>query len=220
MGASAIRELVGGQFVFVQARLDEAIAQLNTIDPSERAIVKSLTFSAVADLRAHMADVPRDVTWIGLDIESGMTPADEIDPGQYVATVQQFAALVHASGRTASWGPISAAFDGLERAGRLGDVLSVVDAAVYQGQELFQNQGAAALAAELHRQRARVKGHNAAVDFNAQLWVTRQTPDEVIAGFTLTRADLDLAIIGAPAGVAWTDIQHILAGLSWRMSPP
>ena len=216
VGASAIRVLTNGQFVFVQQRFDDAIAELGAFDSIDRGVVKSLTFSALADVAAHLDDVPKEITWIGFDMEPGMTPADEIDPSNYVSTVEQFAQIVQKSRRKVSWGPISSAFDGLEKAGQLGAVLAAVDAAVYQGQQLFENQGAKAFEDEMQRQRAIVKGHNQNVDFNAQLWVTLQKPDQVIEGFNLAHADLDLAVIGTPASVPSTDIQHILDGLAWR----
>jgi hypothetical protein len=214
--ASAVRVLDNDEFVFREDRFGEAVAQLAAIDPKERGIAKTLLFSSAADVSAHISAVPSDVAWIGFDLEPGMTPAEEISADQYVATVQRFAQTVHASGRRVTWGPVSAAFDGLEGRGQLAAVLAAVDAAVYQGQALFQANGAAAFAAEMTRQRVIVKGHNPRVDFAAQLWVTRQTPAEVVQGFNLARPDLDVVVIGAPASVSSSDILFILAGLSWR----
>src|SRR5258708_36736804 len=94
-----------------------------------------LSFSSLVDVTSLISSVPSDVSVIAYDMEQGMTPAAEFT--NIVQSVQQFASVVHGSGRKMSWVPTHTTFDTLQSNGQLAQILPSINIIGYQGKKFL-----------------------------------------------------------------------------------
>lgn len=171
---------------------------------------KVLILSSVEDAQNLLSYIPADIDTISYNLEGGMSPQSEMaDP---VGSAQAFAAVVHSSGRRMNFGPLRTTFDALQEQGRLPEVLGAVDGIVYQGQLLYESVGEREFIQTVKGKYNYVKA-NSDTRFQVQLWLGRQTPNEIVRAFNKLRFHMDVAAIG-PANHSQVD--DVLRGLIWR----
>lgn len=170
------------------------IGWLNAVD--KPGVKKALTFSALADVQALLGSVPADVGIIEYNMERNMTP--EADFADIPKTISEMSRIVHASGRTLSFGPIRATWDVLEREGKLAAVTAACDSVAVQMQRVMQSKGnvASAIVEDARALQAKFKAANPKVEVNVQLWLGRQTVAEMVAGFRAIQPYVDYAVLG------------------------
>lgn len=157
---------------------------------------KALTFSALADIKALIKEVPADVGVIEYNMERGMTP--ESDFANIAQTVEEFSKVVRANGRKFAFGPIRNTWDVLEKEGSLEKVTRACDGVAVQLQRVMQSKGndPAAIVEEARALHAKFKHANPKVEVSMQLWIGRQTAEQMVAGFRAIEPYVDNAVIG------------------------
>lgn len=196
------------------SRLNSAINGLNKFPAGTR---KILVFSSVADIKTHINSIPSDII-ISYNQEGGLTPATELqgrppDWSKPQASAIEFANIVRGAGKKAGYGPTRDIFDNLQTEGRLDEVLKVVDSIGYQGQLAYLKVGEDELVSMIKEKYNFVKSVNSNTNFQFQLWVGRQTTDQIISTFNKLSNYMDVAVIG---GATSSDIITIINGLNWR----
>jgi hypothetical protein len=169
------------------------IAWLNAV--TTPGVHKALTFSTVDDVRRLLPHVPKDVDYIEYNMEPGMTP--DSDLGNMVLSVETISKMVRASGRKFTWGPIRATWNVLQEKGQFDAAVRHCDAVAVQMQRAWlANPTIEALQAEVRPLVKKFKTANPEVVVTIQLWLGRQTVEQMIEGFRAIEPEVDVAVLG------------------------
>lgn len=162
------------------ARLSAALARLEAVQAP--GITRSLTLSALADLRTHLPTIASStVENIGYNTEHGMTPGDEI--GDLPVSVLEFASLTHSVGKTAGWGPTTAIYERMEQEGRLPEFVPAVDRVGVQCQALLEQHGLRGMLPIVAARIATLRSLNPNVAITVVLGIDRNGVDNCVRGF-------------------------------------
>lgn len=192
------------------SKFQQAVNYLNTANTQGTGIRKGIIFSSYTDLNNLIDDIPADVEVIGYNMEGGMTPMSERSDSNMLSSVQEFARIAHAHNKYVIFAPIRAWLDGLENHDQLDDVVKTVDAIGYQAQNIpsTERQG------KINEDYRLMKSYNQNVDIIVQLWIDRQTPQEMIREFNTMKTYVN----GIRIGTINQDSQslQVIQGLDWR----
>ncbi len=192
------------------SKFDQALVVMDTIDEEQIGISKGITFSAIDDVSALLSQLPDDIEWVSYNTEEGMTPAEELNNLPFY--VQQFADLVHQSGRKAGWAPTLDDLSIMEMDGRLFSILPSLDSIGVQGQRLlmlcglhgetgnpqcFDEGQPVGFVEEIERRMALFNEQAPDLLVRVQLWFGTNTPQEAASAFELTQKYLDTAVFYA-----------------------
>lgn len=212
----AVRQASDSAMTSDHWKYKQAIASLSAVPKNEIGVQKGIFLSTVDDVRNLIGDIPVDVDWIFYNMEPAMTPStDFVDP---VASVKQFAEVVHASGRKMGFAPQRSYIDNNQGTPQMSEVINSVDMIFYQGQLLLPTAGEDSFVQTVQQRYTYVKSVNSNVEFHLQLWLGRQTPQEIINAFNRLTASMDNAVIGTHSDLS--GVQQVLSGLSLRQPPP
>ncbi|MDO8435931.1 MAG: DUF5667 domain-containing protein [bacterium] len=210
----AVRQASDSAMTVDHWKFQNAITALNSVDKNEIGVKKGIVLSAVDDVKNLIGAIPSDVDWITYNMEPGMTPStDFADP---VSSVKQFADVVRASGRKIGFAPLRSFIDNNQGTQQMSDIINSVDGIMYQGQLLLPNIGEDAFVQTVQEKYAYVKSVNPNVEFSLQLWLGRQTPQEMISAFNRLTNSMDWAGIGTHDINKTSQVKEVLSGLSWR----
>ncbi|MBN1637891.1 MAG: hypothetical protein JW866_02920 [Ignavibacteriales bacterium] len=178
-------------------KFQRALSVLNQVDEQEKGIKKSLVFSSKEDLKTYLSQIPSDITIISYNNESSLTPIEEREtPEQMKAAVLEFSQLVHQSGRQMVFGPLNNDWLNLNNAGKLKEVLDAIDAAGVQGQGAMDQGGLNSFINFVEQMKsifAQNKGQD--VKLNVQLWLGRNSVEEIVSGFKEVEDKISIAVI-------------------------
>jgi len=172
--------------VWNEAKFQKALDALNAIhDPR---LQKQVVFSSLEDLKANAARLPKDVTWIGYNMEPAMTPREELMAVD--KSVVAFGNYCHERGLKLNWVPGGfRIFDGDDA--RLGPILQAVDAVVLQLQHELQNQGVDTFVKLARERAARIRKLNPKVEVNVQVVIGRGSREDLVRALKAVASDVD-----------------------------
>ncbi|MDO8551300.1 MAG: hypothetical protein Q7S03_01290 [bacterium] len=208
----AVRQLADTPMTADNWKFKQAVAALNSVDENEIGVQKGILLSAVADVQNLINNIPPDVNWISYNMEPGMTPSSDLqDP---VNSVRQFATVVHNSDRKFGFAPTRVIFDQYQGSQTLKDALLISDMALYQGQLLLPTMSEEEFIKTVKEKYNYVKSINPNTEFRLQLWLGRQTPDQMAKVFNRSVNYMDKAGIGTHSDLE--GILQVLPQLKWR----
>lgn len=175
------------------SRWDTRITWLNAV--SKPGVIKALTFSAVEDIENQIDYVPSDVEYIEYNLEGGMSP--EVDLNNPANAVYEAAQIVHSSGKKLAFGPIRAAWGSFSTSD-MQTILTSADAVAIQEQVYIEGQGndMDIFAADVLSWKNTFAPYNPNIKLFVQLWIGRQTPEQISEGFIKAQNYFDIGVIG------------------------
>lgn len=210
----AIRQSAETAMTADNLKFKQAVSALGSVD--DTTLQKGIFLSATADVQSLINNIPSSVNWVFYNMEPGMTPAADFQ--NPVNSIKQFATAVHNSGRKFGFAPSRALFDRYQERQWLEEALKVSDMVLYQGQLLLLTTSEKEFVEIVKEKYSYVKGVNPNIEFHLQLWLGRQTPDEMSEVFNRTANYMDNAVIGTHSDLE--GILKVLPQLKWRDPNP
>jgi hypothetical protein len=200
--AFAIRDQGGA---FNEAKFQKAIEALNAIGDAR--ILKQVVFSSIEDLRANVGRLPKDVHWIGYNMEPAMTPSEELMSVD--TSVITFAKFCHEHGLKLNWVP--GGFRAFDNDERLAPILPSVDAIVLQLQRQLENEGVDAFVKQAREWTARIRRINPKIEVNVQVVIGRGSKVDLTRALKAVAADVDSETLWTMSDTA--SVREILASV-------
>ena len=207
----AVRQSANTPMTVDNWKFKQAVAALNSVD-GEIDLQKGIFLSAVADVQNLINNIPVNVNWVAYNMEPGMTPASDLQ--NPVNSVRQFANVVHNSGRKMGFAPLRSYIDNNQGTIQMSDIINSVDAISYQGQLLLPTMSEEDFVKTVKEKYNYVKGINPNTQFHLQLWLGRQTSDQMAKAFNRSDKYFDNAVIGTHSDLE--GILQVLPQLKWR----
>lgn len=198
----AIRQSANTPITVDSLKFKQAISALNAVNDGEIGLQKGIFLSAAADAQSLINRIPASINWIFYNMEPGMTPASDLQ--NPLNSVRQFATVVHNSGRKFGFAPTRVMFDQYQGSQILRDALLVSDMVLYQGQLLLPTMSEEEFIKTVKEKFNYVKGINPNTQFHLQLWLGRQTSDQMAKVFNRSDKYFDNAVIGTHADLEGT----------------
>lgn len=206
----AVRQSAETPMTADHLKFKRAVDAMNAVN--DNSLQKGIFLSAVADAQNLIGDIPPSVNWVFYNMEPGMTPASDLQ--NPVNSIKEFATIVHNSGRKFGFAPTRVLFDQYQGKPELEEALRVSDMVLYQGQLLLPTVSEEEFVKIVKEKAAYVKSINPNTEFHLQLWLGRQTPDQMARVFNRSANYIDNAVIGTHNDLE--GVKQVLSGLKWR----
>jgi hypothetical protein len=171
--------------VWNESKFQRALEALNAIDDPR--VQKQVVFSSIEDMQANIGRLPKDVHWIGYNMEPAMTPREELMSVD--KSVIAFGSYCHEHNLKLNWVP--GGFRMFDNDERLGAILPSVDAVVLQLQRQLQSEGVDSFVKLAKDWTGRIKKINPKVEVNVQVVIGRGSREDLVRALKAVAADVD-----------------------------